>query len=80
MYKKRFAEGCAIRMAAAVFASRRDASLGRTSSHTRICIPAGCIRAGCKTFFGNRFYRAMQSYGLLDCSDFHVTIIFWLTL
>ncbi|MDR2423111.1 MAG: hypothetical protein LBD59_00115, partial [Prevotellaceae bacterium] len=38
MYKKRFAEGCAIRMAAAVFASRRDASLGRTSSHTRIFV------------------------------------------
>ncbi|MDR2424785.1 MAG: hypothetical protein LBD59_08690 [Prevotellaceae bacterium] len=69
------AEGCAIRMAAAVFASRRDASLGRTSSHTRICIPAGC-----KIFFGNRFYRAMQSCGLLDCSAFHFKIIFRPTL
>ncbi|MDR2425399.1 MAG: hypothetical protein LBD59_11880 [Prevotellaceae bacterium] len=76
MYKKRFAKGCAIRMAAAVFVSRRDASLGRTSSHTRICIPQGCIPAGCKIFFGNHFYRAMQSYGLLDCSALHVTIIF----
>ncbi|MDR2423502.1 MAG: hypothetical protein LBD59_02105 [Prevotellaceae bacterium] len=35
MNKKRFAEGCTVCMAAAVFASRRDASLGRTSSHTR---------------------------------------------
>ncbi|MDR2423763.1 MAG: hypothetical protein LBD59_03455 [Prevotellaceae bacterium] len=76
MYKKRFAEGCAVIMAAAVFASRRDASLGRNASHTRICIPQGCIPAGCKIFFGNRFYRAMQSHGLLDCSAFHVTIIF----
>ncbi|MDR2423527.1 MAG: hypothetical protein LBD59_02245, partial [Prevotellaceae bacterium] len=43
----------------------------------RICIPQGCILTGCKIFFGNRFYRAMQSCGLLDCSALHVTIIFW---
>ncbi|MDR2423339.1 MAG: hypothetical protein LBD59_01270 [Prevotellaceae bacterium] len=67
-------------MAAAVFASRRDASLGRTSSHTRICIPQGCILTGCRKFLGNRFYRAMQSCGLLDCSAFHFKIIFRPTL
>ncbi|MDR2423785.1 MAG: hypothetical protein LBD59_03570 [Prevotellaceae bacterium] len=43
------------------FASRRDASLGRNTSYTRICIPQGCILTGCRKFFGNRFYRAMQS-------------------
>ncbi|MDR2423324.1 MAG: hypothetical protein LBD59_01190 [Prevotellaceae bacterium] len=67
-------------MAAAVFASRRDASLGRNASHARICIPQGCILTGCRKFFGNRVYRAMQSYGLLDCSAWHVTIIFCPTL
>ncbi|MDR2425241.1 MAG: hypothetical protein LBD59_11070, partial [Prevotellaceae bacterium] len=67
-------------MAAAVFASRRDASLGRTSSHTRICIPQGCIPAGCKIFLDYLFYRAMQSCGLPDCSALHVTIIFCPTL